>query len=410
MHMITTTAALKDACTALAQCDFITVDTEFLRESTYYATLCLIQAAGTPTPVVPTVEGPQGGPEEGRDASAAQDPAVEILIDPLAKDIDLAPFWALMADTSVLKVFHAARQDLEIFYTLSGALPAPLFDSQVAAAALGLGDSVAYDGLVRQLLNRNVDKSSRFTDWSKRPLTDKQRAYALADVTHLRDLYPIMAARLEERGRTHWLAEDMALLCDPETYAVRPEDAWKRLKLRKRTPQFLAALKAAAAWREREAQTRNQPRSWVMKDDVVYEVAMQGAKTPEAIGNIRSAPKGFERSRAAKTLAKAVHEALRDPEANAPKIAPPTGPRPTNAGSITELLKVLLRARAEEHEVAARLIATTADLEAIAARDDAPVPALTGWRAEVFGNDALALKRGELALFMDGDKVSAVRR
>lgn len=393
MKIITTTDELAVTCAKLATCPFITVDTEFLRESTYYATLCLIQAAGDPA----------GGSSGGGDR-------VEVLIDPLAKGLDLAPFWALMADVSVLKVFHAARQDLEIFYTLSGALPAPVFDSQVAAAALGLGDSVAYDGLVRQLLGHTVDKSSRFTDWSKRPLSDKQKRYALADVTYLRDLYPIMAEQLAARGREGWLSEDMALLLDPKTYELRPDDAWRRLKMRKRTPAYLAALKAAAAWREREAQHRNQPRSWVMKDDVVYEVAMQGAKTPEAIGNIRSAPKGFERSKGAKALAKAVADALQDPDANAPKLDPPSGPRPANAGSITELLKVLLRARAEEHDVAARLIATTADLEAIACRDDAPVPALKGWRAEIFGEDAIALKQGKLALFMDGEKVAAVRR
>lgn len=388
MELITTTEKLAHVCATFATSEFVSVDTEFLRESTYHATLCLIQAAGS---------GPNGD-------------APEVLIDPLADGLDLAPFWALMADTGVMKVFHAARQDLEIFYTLSKALPGPVFDSQVAAAALGLGDSIAYDGLVRQLLGRTVDKSSRFTDWSKRPLSDKQKSYALADVTHLRDLYPAMADQLRARGREEWVAEDMAHLLDPETYEVRPDDAWKRFKLRKRTPAYLAALKAAAAWREREAQDRNQPRSWVMKDDVIYEVAMQGAKTPEAIGAIRSAPKGFERSKAAKSLAKAVAEALTDPKANAPAVTAPSGPRPAGAGPITELLKVLLRVRAEDHDVAARLIATTADLEAIACDDAAPVPALRGWRREIFGEDALALKRGELALFMDGDRVAAVRR
>ncbi len=383
MELITTTDELAKASAALAKHDFVAVDTEFLRESTYWAKLCLIQAAAG---------------------------EVEVLIDPLAKGMDLAPLWAVMADERVMKVFHAARQDLEIFYTHSRTIPVPLFDTQVAAAAVGLGDSIAYDGLVRSVLGRSVDKSSRFTDWSKRPLSDKQMRYALADVTHLRDLYPIVRDQLAERGREHWLAEDMAQLTDPANYEVNPEEAWRRLKLRKRTAPYLAVLKAAAAWREREAQSRNTPRSWVMKDDVLYEVALQGAATPEAVGSIRSVPKGFERSRAGKELAATVAEALKDPKANAPKVDPAAGPKPAGVGPIADLLKVLLRIRAEDHDVAARLLATSADLEAIARDDDANVPALHGWRREIFGEDALALKRGELALFMEGTRVRAVRK
>ncbi len=379
MNVITDTQALAEACEALAQADFVAVDTEFMRESTYWPVLCLIQAAGGET---------------------------EAVIDPLADGLDLSPFFALMADETVLKVFHAARQDIEIFHHLAGAPPRPLFDAQVAASALGLGDSIAYDGLVRALLKRAIDKSSRFTDWSRRPLSDKQLAYALSDVTHLRDLFPQLRARLAESGREGWIAEEMAVLADPATYVVEPDEAWRRLKLRKSTPDFVAVLKAAAAWREREAQARDVPRARVLKDDALGEIAMQRPRNEEDLARLRAVPRGFERSRAGKSLLEAIAPALADPKAHAPRVEK-SKPPPPGLGPTVDLLKVLLRLKAEEHEVAPRLIANVADLERIAADDDAQVPALQGWRREVFGDAALALKRGEVALRLAGDRVVA---
>ncbi len=377
MRIITTTAALQEACTALGEHEFVAVDTEFMRESTYWPVLCLVQAA-------------------------AGD--VEVIIDPLAEGLDLTPFFALLHDPGTVKVFHAARQDLEIFAHLSGAVPGPLFDSQVAAAAVGLGDSIAYDALVRTLVNANVDKSSRFTDWSRRPLSDKQLTYALSDVTHLRDLYPGLQARLLADDRADWVAEEMATLADPATYASEPEDAWMRFKLRKRTKPYLAALKTAAAWREREAQSRDVPRQRVLKDDAIHEIAMQTPASAEALGRLRAVPRGFERSKAGQSLAAALHAALADPEAAAPT-PPKVKPTPAGLGPTLELLKVLLRVQAEAHQVAPRLIATVADLEHIAADDNADIPALQGWRRRVFGAAALDLKHGRSMLYLDKGRV-----
>ena len=380
MHIVTSTAELATTCAELARQPFVAIDTEFLRDSTYWPKLCLIQVAGD---------------------------GVEAVIDPLAAGIDLTPLFELCADKNVLKVFHAARQDIEIFFNLTGQVPAPLFDSQPAAAALGLGDTIAYDSLVRTRLNRSVDKSSRFTDWSRRPLSDKQLTYALSDVTHLRDLFPGLRRDLDASGRAHWLDEEMAILADPSTYDTQPEDAWRRLKMRKTTPEYLAALKAVAAWREAEARSRDIPRSRVMKDDAVYEIALQRPTSVDALGRLRGVPKGFERSRYAAGLLDALSVALKDPKAYAPKFERPP-PSPPNIGPVVDFLKVLLRLKAEEHGVAARLISTVPDLERIAADDQADVPALKGWRRDVFGSDALALKRGELALKLDGARVVAV--
>ncbi|MFW6412670.1 MAG: ribonuclease D [Oceanicaulis sp.] len=381
MEWIADTRSLQNLCEDLAKADFVAVDTEFMRESTFWPQLCLIQAAGG-----------------GREA----------LIDPLADGMDLSPFWALLKNEKVLKVFHACRQDLEIFYHMGGGLiPAPLFDSQVAAMAVGLGDSISYDNLVRSLLGENVDKGSRFTDWSRRPLSDKQQTYALADVTLLRDLYPILREKLAESGREAWLVEEMKLLSAPGTYQMAPEDAWKRLKLRKTTPKYLAALKAAAEWREREAQTRDMPRNRIMKDDGLYELAQNGPTTVEDLSGMRAVPKGFERSKPAERLLEMMREALADPKAHAPqidKIAPP----PNNIGPAVEMLKVFLKVVAEQEGVAARLIATVPDLEKLAADDDADIPALKGWRRTVFGEEALKLKRGEIALVLEKGRVEVV--
>ncbi|MGD2134263.1 MAG: ribonuclease D [Maricaulaceae bacterium] len=370
MRLITDTTELAQACAKLAAGDFVAVDTEFMRETTYWPKLCLVQIAG------------EGG---------------EALIDPLAETLSLDPLIELMNEPSVLKVFHAARQDLEIFYHLSGKVPAPLFDTQVAAAAVGLGDSIAYDALVRALTDHNVDKSSRFTDWARRPLSDKQLTYALSDVTHLRELFPRLHARLEKLGRADWLDEEMQTLSAPSTYALDPDEAWRRLKMRKTSPPYLAALKAAARWREQEAQSRDTPRQRVLKDDVLYEIALQRPRTADDLAGLRAVPRGFERSRAAKGLLDALGPAIEDPAAHAPK-PPKSKPVPAGTGPVVDLLKVLLRVQAEAHNVAPRLIATVSDVEQIAADDEADVPALRGWRREVFGAAALKLKRGEGAL------------
>ena len=381
MEWISDTDSLAAACADLSQADFIAVDTEFMRETTFWPKLCLIQAAGGDR---------------------------EVLIDPLSEDLDLQPFWDLMRDERVLKVFHACRQDIEIFYHQGGALiPSPMFDTQVAAMAVGLGDSISYDNLVRALLGKAVDKGSRFTDWSRRPLSDKQAAYALADVTLLRDLVPLLKARLQEVGRESWLAEEMETITDPATYRMDPEDAWKRLKLRKTTPKWLAALKAAAEWREREAQTRDIPRNRIIKDDGLYEIAHAAPTSTGELAQLRAVPKGFERSKPAERLIEALSEALADPKAHAPRIDAPK-PAPPNAGPVLEMLKVFLKVVAEQEGVAARLIATVPDLEQLAADDQADIPALKGWRRQVFGAEAIRLKRGELALVLENGRVEAV--
>jgi ribonuclease D len=376
MDVITTTKALAQACDAMRKADFVAVDTEFMRESTYWPKLCLVQAAGGD---------------------------VEAVIDPLAEGLDLAPLVALMHEP-VLKVFHAARQDLEIFFHLAQRVPAPIFDVQVAAAALGLGDSIAYDALVRSLLKREVDKSSRYTDWARRPLSDRQLAYALSDVTHLRDLFPRLRDMLERRGRSDWVAEEMLDLGAESTYALIPEDAWRRLKLRKTNAAYLAALKTAAEWREHEAQERDVPRQRVLKDDALYEIALQRPATAEELARLRAVPNGFERSRAGKSLIDAIAPAIKDPEGYAPE-PPKFSAAPPGIGPTIDLLKVLLRVQAEAHAVAPRLIATVSDLELIAARDDADVAALKGWRREVFGEAALKLKHGDCALRLKRGRV-----
>ena len=381
MTPITSTADLADFCARLEGQAFVAVDTEFMRETTYWPKLCLIQAAAP------------GG--------------VEATIDPLAEDLDLTPFLAIMRDPHVLKVFHAARQDVEIFNNL-GAMPAPLFDTQIAGMAAGFGEQIAYDALVRKILRRDVDKSHRFTDWSRRPLTEAQLTYALADVTHLAEIYPILRARLEKAGRLSWVTEEMAAMVDPALYDVDPENAWRRLRPRRHAAKYLAVFRAAAAWRERTAQQRDQPRGRILKDEAVDELAAQAPTDLEALSRLRSVPRGFGGSKFGPELLDAIREALRDPEAYAPKIEREGAPSSPAAGAVVELLKVLLKARSEEADVAAKLIATVADLEKIANDDRADTPALKGWRREAFGEDALKLKRGELALVLDGARVRVV--
>jgi ribonuclease D len=380
MTPITTTAELAGFCDRLKGQPFVAVDTEFMRETTYWPKLCLIQAAA---------------------------PNAHAVIDPLADGIDLEPFLHVLRDRAILKVFHAARQDVEIFNNLH-AMPLQLFDTQVAGMAAGFGEQIAYDALVRQMLKIELDKSSRFTDWARRPLSDSQLTYALADVTHLAELYPKLRQRLEQEGRLAWVTDEMAGLVDPGNYDVDPENAWKRLRPRRHTAKYLAVYKAVAAWRERTAQMRDQPRGRILKDEAIDEVATQTPTDAESLDRLRSVPKGFSGSRFGPDLLASVREALKDPEAYAPVIEKARAQASPAAGAVVELLKVLLKARAEEAGVASKLIATVADLELIANDDHAATPALRGWRREAFGEDALKLKRGELALVLDGARVRVV--
>jgi ribonuclease D len=381
MELITKTGELARACERLATHPVITVDTEFLRETTYYPLLCVIQMASADEAVV---------------------------VDALADGIDLGPFFALMGNEAVLKVFHAARQDIEIVWHRAGILPHPIFDTQVAAMVLGYGDSIAYDALVEKVTGHRPDKTHRFTDWSRRPLSEEQVIYAEADVTHLRDVFKALDADLRKRGRSDWVSEEMEVLTSPRTYDNEPSRAWERLKSRVRKPKELAVLMEVAAWREREAQSRDVPRGRVLKDDAIGDIATHAPATLEKLAHLRSIPKGFERSKWGSDIVAAVERALaRDPH-TLPKLDKPRGGA---AGSATvELLKVLLRMTAEKHHVAAKVIATTDDLEQIAVDDAADVAALRGWRRELFGEAALALKRGQLALAVEKGRVVRVSR
>ena len=381
MELITTTDELASACQRLSRHPFVTVDTEFLRETTYYPLLCVAQMAS---------------PDEA------------VVIDALAPNIDLKPFFALMADERVLKVFHAARQDVEICWHRAKIIPRPLFDTQVAAMVLGYGDSISYDQLVQRITGDTIDKSNRFTDWSRRPLSPEQVRYAVSDVTHLRDVYLSLLADLGRRGRASWMEGEMEVLTSPDTYRAEPELAWQRLKTRARKPKELAVLIEVAAWREREAQTRDVPRSRVLKDETVSDIAVQAPTTAERLAALRSLPKGFERSKWGEGIVEAVKRGL----ARDPKTLPQLErARPMQNGSATvELLKVLLRMTAERHGVAAKVIATVDDLDRIAADDHAEVPALKGWRRELFGEQALALKHGRVALAIERNRVVAVDR
>ncbi|WP_117194261.1 ribonuclease D [Rhizobium terrae] len=379
--MIETTAALEEACAKLAQSDFITIDTEFLRETTFWPELCLIQMAS---------------------------PDLDVLVDPLAKGLNLKPFFELMANPAVIKVFHAARQDIEIIHHLGNLVPHPIFDTQVAAMVCGFGDSVSYDQLVSRIKNVHIDKSSRFTDWSRRPLSDKQLEYALADVTHLRDVYLYLKTELEREGRALWLTEEMAILESSSTYDLHPDDAWLRLKSRLRKPTELAVLKFVAAWREREARNRNVPRSRVLKDDAIYEIAQQQPKDAEAMSRLRTIPKGWERSASGAAIIEAVNAALALPKADMPH-APKHVHVPEGTAAAVELLKVLLKLISDREGVAAKVIANTDDLEKIASEGEkAEVAALSGWRRDLFGDTALKLIDGGVALRFVNKKVEAV--
>ncbi len=379
MTPITTTKELIAFVDSIKSAPFMTVDTEFMRETTYWPKLCLIQAA--------TID------------HAA-------IIDPLSKELDLKPFLDLLADDKILKVFHACRQDMEIFVNL-GCMPTPVFDTQVAAMAAGYGDQVAYDSLVRQKLKIDIDKGSRFTDWARRPLSEQQLQYALGDVTHLARVYVKLHDRLAKQGRLEWVAHEMILLTDPALYSTRPEEAWRRLKPRKASAKYMAVFAAVAEWRERTAQDRDMPRGRILKDEGIDEIATQTPTDPSAFDQLRSTSKGFGASKFGQELSDIIRNVLKNPEQYAPKHEKPA-PVVQVPASVVELLKVLLRIRCEEEGVAPKLIATVADLEKIALDDKADVPALQGWRKKVFGDDAIRLKRGELAMVLNGTKVEVV--
>ena len=381
MNQITTTSELAAVCGRMASHPFVTVDTEFLRETTYYPLLCSAQMAS---------------PDEA------------VVVDALAPDIDLAPFFALMANEKVMKVFHAARQDIEIVWHRAKLIPHPIFDTQVAAMVLGYGDSISYDQLVQRITGDALDKSHRFTDWTRRPLSEAQLSYAISDVTHLRDVYLALVDDLGRRGRVDWVQEEMHVLTSPDTYRMDPENAWQRLKTRVRKPKELAVLIEVAAWREREAQARDVPRSRVLKDEVIADIAVHAPTTIDKLKNLRSLPKGFERSRWGEAIVAAVERGLASDMKNLPR--PARFSPNANGAAVVELLKVLLRMISEHHHVAAKVIATVDDLERIAADDSADVPALTGWRRELFGEKALALKHGDLALAIERGKVATVER
>jgi ribonuclease D len=370
MTVIADSAALAAFCHRLSDTPYITVDTEFLREKTYWPQLCLVQIAG---------------PEEAH------------AIDPLAPGIDLTPMFELLANPKVLKVFHAARQDVEIFLHLSGAVPTPLFDTQVAAMVCGFGDAVGYETLATQLARARIDKSMRFTDWAQRPLTERQLHYALSDVTHLRVAYEKIIKRLEKNGRLSWLDEEMAALSDPATYRTDPWEAWRRLKPRSTSPRFLATLRELAAWREREAQERDLPRQRVVRDEALTEIAAHAPTTVTELARTRGLGKSVAEGRIGAAILDAVARAATLAEGDCP-LPPDRVDLPRGLGPVVDLLKVLLKMKCDQHDVAQKLVASSADIDMIAADDNADVPALHGWRRQLFGEDALKLKHGQVAL------------
>lgn len=380
MQIITTTPDLKDLCSRLKTHDFVTVDTEFMRESTYWPDLCLIQIASE---------------EE------------EAIIDPLSDGLDMAALYDLMGETSVVKVFHAARQDIEIFFNLSGKVPTPIFDTQVAAMVCGFGEQISYSMLVQKVTKAELDKSSRFTDWAKRPLSEKQLNYAIGDVTHLRDIYKRLKKDLKKSGRSSWLDEEMKLLTSQETYDIQPVDAWKRMKMRVKSRKALGILMELAEWREKLAQSANIPRGRVLKDDALFDIANQAPKNVKDLGQLRAVSEGFARSDKGKQVLSAVERGKAKDIESIPPLKKGT-PLDAEAMAICELLRVLLKAIAAKNGVAPKLIASTNDLEKLALNDNADIPALAGWRYELFGLPALRIKRGELLLTVKNQRVQTI--
>ena len=381
MTLITETSKLIDACERFSRDSFLAIDTEFMRERTYYPQLCLIQIAG-------------------------KDEAVTV--DALANKINLNPILDLMANHKIIKVFHACRQDMEIFFNLNRRIPFPVFDTQIGAMVCGYGESVGYDKLVRQITGVQIDKSSRFTDWSHRPLSKQQLNYALSDVTHLRTVYESLLNQLEKNGRINWLKEEFQNVLNPKTYDIPLDQIWKRLKIKSGRPKFLILVRELCAFREKEAQSRNIPRNRVIRDDVLLDIAARSPRSSVDLAKVRSLSTQFAEGRLGKSILRVVAEASNIPESDAPQLENLNKTKPQKPALI-ELLKVLLKHKSEDNSVAQKLIASTADLEAIAENDNANVLALSGWRKDVFGDDALLLKSGKIALSAAGDRIRVIR-
>jgi ribonuclease D len=383
MKTITTTDALAAFCAEAAKRAYVTVDTEFLRERTYYSKLCLVQLAYQDN--------------DGDDAC---------LVDPLAEGLSLAPLYDLFADAGVVKVFHAARQDLEIFFVDKGIIPAPLFDTQVAAMVCGFGEQAGYETLVRKICKSDLDKSSRFTDWTRRPLTDAQATYAVGDVTYLRDIYEYLSDRLEKSGRKKWVAEEMAVLNDPATYRADPDEAWRRVKTRTNSGRFLAIVRELARFRETYARDRNIPRSRVYKDDALIELASTKPQSEQDLGRSRLLLREARRGDIAAGIMTAVKSGLAVPNDQLPKVDQSSVKLQVNP-ALADLLRVLLKSKSDNEDVAAKLIASSAELDALAA-GERDMKAMRGWRKELFGNDAILLCDGKVGLAVDGQKVVTV--
>ena len=375
MSLINTTSELDELCNHLSNADFVTVDTEFHRESTYWPLLCLIQV---------------GGPDKS------------YCIDTLSNDIDLTSLYKLLVNPKVIKVFHAARQDIEIFHHQANLIPTPIFDTQIAAMVCGFGESVGYETLVSKIIKINIDKSQRFTDWTRRPLTKKQLSYAISDVEHLREVFKELSIRLDKNKRIDWLKDEMEILTNPLTYNLNPNDAWKRIKSRDKKPRFLAVLRELAGWREEEAQKQNVPRRRIVKDEVLVELANLKPPDDQAIAQTRLS-KFLVKSKYKEDILYAIEKGQKTPEADCPKVVQ-KNKLEVGIGSVVELLKVLLKARSEQHNVAVKLIASVNDLQLIASDDEANVPSLKGWRREIFGEDAIKLKHGELSISISENK------
>lgn len=377
MDVISTNADLSTVCRQFAKSQFLAIDTEFMREGTYWSKLCLIQVAS---------------------------PDLAVIIDPLADGLDLTPFLDLLTDTGITKVFHACRQDVEIFFHDYGVIPTPLFDTQIAAMAAGFGEQVSYEALAKAMVKAKIDKASRFTNWARRPLKDSQLKYALADVTHLAALYPKLRKRLEAGNRLSWLDEDHAFLMNPDTYRMDPKDAWKRLRLRKRSVPYLAVLAEVAKWREQMAQDNNKPRNRILKDDAIEELAMTGAHTPERMDDLRAVPKGFGRSKWGQELIAHLADVHENPDTYAPDVPPKPDRQDAIPPSVLDMLKMMLKIRSETEGVASKLIATSGDIDAFARGQ----LTFTGWRHDVFGKDAQRVLDGEIAFRLNGDHVEMV--
>jgi ribonuclease D len=377
MEIITATESLKALCNDLARDSFVTVDTEFMREQTFWPELCLIQIAGGER---------------------------EAIIDPLADGINLKPFFDLMANKKVAKIFHAARQDLEIIWLKAKLIPSPIFDTQIAAMVCGFGDQVSYEALARRIAKVQIDKSSRFTDWSRRPLSQKQLAYALSDVIHLRPIYEKLRSLLDKSGREPWLDEELSVLTSPATYETHPEEAWKRVKFKPRNRKQLAILMMLSAWREREAQERNVPRSRILKDDAIAEAATQAPQDVAALKSLRALPRGYATSRVGEAILKQVAAGLAMDGGKLPKLDDDSPPLTEKASVISDVLKLALKVVCDREGIAPRIVANSGDLDAVAMHDDADIPLLKGWRRKLFGDIALRIKAGEMAIVLDNGK------